>query len=89
MTGGSLNTARLCIHQIIETSSVAGSTRKDTHLEILMVLLVFGPQPDSRLVLILAAYGQQRHYSQTGGCSSRRTYFQGLLRIKKSVGMNY
>jgi len=55
----------------------------------LMVLLVFGPQPDSRLVLILAAYGQQRHYSQTGGCSSRRTYFQGLLRIKKSVGMNY
>ena len=51
-------TAHLCIHQIIETSSVGEDIKRDAHLEVLMVLLVFGAQHDSRLVPLVLAYGR-------------------------------
>ena len=37
---------------------IAGDIHRNTHLDFLMVLLVFGPQPDSRLVLVVSEYGQ-------------------------------
>ena len=57
LTGRSLSTARLCIHQIIEAPLIAGDIYRNTNLD-LVVLLVFGPRPDSRLVLVVLAYGQ-------------------------------
>ncbi len=58
LTGGSLSAARLCIHQIIETSSVGEDIQRDAHLEALVVLLVFGAQHDSRLVQLVLVYGR-------------------------------
>ena len=56
-SGGIKSSARLCIHQIIETSSV-GDIQRDAHLEVLVVLLVFATQDDPRLVQRVLAYGR-------------------------------